>query len=108
MFVADVEQAVAFLRHVFHAEAEIVPGRPTDVHIGDSVVLVSSTDERQEFTSFLYIYVDDADATHQRAIDSGAVSIEDPLDTPYGDRRAMFRDTFGNHYQVAHQVDPAA
>jgi hypothetical protein len=25
-----------------------------------------------------------------------------PLDTPYGDRRAMVRDPFGNVFQVAH------
>ncbi|SUA46274.1 Uncharacterised protein [Nocardia africana] len=31
----------------------------------------------------------------------GAVAVEAPLDTPYGDRRAMVRDPFGNVYQIA-------
>jgi uncharacterized glyoxalase superfamily protein PhnB len=104
MFVSDVEKAVEFLRDVFGAAAQIEPGRPTNVHIGDSVVLVSSAAEREPFPSFLYVYVQDADSTYQHAMRAGAVSIEGPLDTPYGDRRAMFQDGFGNVYQVAHPL----
>ena len=103
IFVGDVDKAVAFLRAVFDATGNIEPGRPTDVHIGDSIVLVASASERAAFPAFLYVYVDDADATHHRAIEAGAESLEEPLDTPYGDRRAMFRDQFGNVYQVAHR-----
>jgi uncharacterized glyoxalase superfamily protein PhnB len=103
IFVGDVDKAVAFLRAVFDATGKIEPGRPTDVHIGDSIVLVASASERAAFPAFLYVYVDDADATHRRAIEAGAESMEEPLDTPYGDRRAMFRDQFGNVYQVAHR-----
>jgi hypothetical protein len=29
--------------------------------------------------------------------------MEAPLDTPYGDRRSMERDPFGNVYQIAHR-----
>jgi PhnB protein len=32
------------------------------------------------------------------------VSTEPPLNTPFGDRRAMVRDPFGNVYQIAHRV----
>ena len=103
MFVTDVEQTVTFLRTVFNATAQIEPGRPTDVHIGDSVVLVGSTTEREPFPAFLYIYVDNADVTYRRAVEAQADILEEPLDTPYGDRRAMFRDSFGNIYQVAHR-----
>jgi len=31
------------------------------------------------------------------------VSLEEPLPTPYGDRRAMVRDPFGNVFQIAHR-----
>jgi uncharacterized glyoxalase superfamily protein PhnB len=54
--------------------------------------------------AFLYVYVDDADAAYRRAIAAGAISIEEPRDTPYGDRRAMVADVFGNHYQIAHRA----
>jgi PhnB protein len=104
MFVSDVEGAVAFLREVFGATATIEPGRPTDVHIGDSVVIVGSAAERESFPACLYVYVDDADATHRRAIGAGATALEEPMGTPYGDRRGMFRDPFANVYQVAHRL----
>jgi len=49
----------------------------------------------------LYVYVDDTDATYARAIAFGATSLEDPRDTPYGDRRAMVRDPCDNLWQIA-------
>jgi PhnB protein len=103
MFVSDVARTVAFLRAVFDATANIEPGRPTDVHIGDSVILVGSAAERESLPVCLYIYVDDADATQRRAMGAGATVMEEPMDMPYGDRRGMFRDPFGNIYQVAHR-----
>ena len=106
LFVADPEAQVEFLRAVFDASGEIRPGRPTELRIGDSLVLVGSTAEREPFPAFLYIYVDDADTTYQRALNAGAIRVEQPLDTPYGDRRAMVRDRFGNVYQIAHRVEP--
>src|SRR5205823_3320293 len=93
-----------FLRDAFDAKGEIVPGRPAEIRIGDSLVMVTSASERDLFPAFLYVYVDDADRTYQRALDAGATSIEAPLDTPYGDRRAMVRDPFGNMLQIAHQM----
>jgi uncharacterized glyoxalase superfamily protein PhnB len=50
---------------------------------------------------FLYAYVSDADATYQRAIEAGARSLETPVDMPYGDRRAMVEDRWGNVWQIA-------
>ena len=101
--VDDVGALVEFLESVFFATSELEPGRPAEVRIGDSVIMVSSTAEREAFPAFLYIYVDDADEAFQRAIRVGATVIEEPLDTPYGDRRAMVRDPFGNILQIAHQ-----
>ena len=103
MLVSDVEQAVSFLRIVFDATAHIEAGRPSNVHIGDCVILVGSTAAREPFPAFLYVYVDDADVTYSRAVEAGAEILEPPVDTPYGDRRAMFRDSFGNVFQVAHE-----
>jgi PhnB protein len=106
VFVTDPDAQVEFLRAVFDASGEAQPGRPAEMRIGDSVIMVSSAVERELFPAFLYVYVDDADSTYQRALDAGAISIEGPLDTPYGDRRAMVRDQFGNVYQIAHRVEP--
>jgi PhnB protein len=89
---------------VFAASGDVEPGRPVEIHIGDSVIMISSTVEREPFPAFLYVYVDDADQVFHRAVDAGAQVLEEPLDTPYGDRRAMVRDPFGNVLQIAHAV----
>ena len=51
--------------------------------------------------AFLYVYVDDTDAAYRRAIDAGARSLEEPSDMPYGDRRCMVEDRWGNTWQIA-------
>src|SRR5262245_773701 len=86
LVVDDVDAQVAFLRAVFAATGEVTPGRPAELRIGDSVVMVSPSTERDAFPAFLYVYVDDADTTYDRAIRAGAQSLEPPVDTPYGDR----------------------
>ena len=107
MVVSDVGGAVEFLRATFGAVGEVHADRPAEVRIGDSIVLVSASGERAVFPAFLYVYVDDADTTYRRALAAGATSMEEPLDTPYGDRRGMVRDPFGNVYQIAtRSVDP--
>jgi PhnB protein len=102
--VADSAAQVAFLRSVFDATGEHHAERPAEIRIGDSLVMVTPAGAREPFPAFLYVYVDDADAAYRRALAAGAVSLEEPLDTPYGDRRAMVRDPFGNVWQIAHVI----
>ena len=78
-----------------------MPDRPTVVRIGDSNLMVGLVGPRPATAAFLYVYVDHADATYQRALDAAATSLEAPLDTPYGDRRAMVEDRWGNVWQIA-------
>jgi PhnB protein len=100
--VDDVAAQVRFLREVFAATGDLEPGRPAEMRIGDSVIMISSTAERDAFPAFLYVYVDDADEAFRRAVQAGAEVLEEPLDTPYGDRRAMVRDPLGNILQIAY------
>ncbi len=104
MAVPDVAATVAFLGAVFGATGDVRPGRPAEIQIGDSVVLVGSSDQRGVFPAFLYVYVSEADAAFHRAVAAGATALEEPLDTPYGDRRAMVRDPAGNVFQIAHRL----
>lgn len=99
--VEDVPGLVAFLRDVFAATGELTPDRPAVLAIGDALIMISGTGPRRATPAFLYVYVDDADAVYRRAIAAGARSIEEPLDTSYGDRRAMIEDAWGNTWQVA-------
>jgi PhnB protein len=105
MVVSDAAGAVEFLRTVFDAVGEVQAERPTEVRIGDSLVMVTSASEREPFPAFLYVYVDDADLAYNRAVNAGAMSLESPFNTPYGDRRAMVRDPFGNVFQIAHRTE---
>lgn len=63
--------------------------------------MVSEAGERAPATAFLYLYVADADACYGRAVELGATPLEAPADMPYGDRRAMVEDAWGNVWQIA-------
>lgn len=75
---------------------------PSEIHIGDSLVLVSGPrPDGAEIHAWLYLYDPDADAAYTRALAHGAVAIEAPGDTHYGDRRATIKDPCGNTWQIA-------
>ena len=99
--VDDPEALVAFIQHVFGATGHFNPERPSELRIGDSLLMVGSTTGRRPMPAFLYVYVDDADTVFRHALDLGAKSIEQPQDMPYGDRRAMVEDPWGNAWQIA-------
>ena len=97
----DARQFVDFLRQVFGATGDYQPDRPSVVVIGDSMVMISDAGIRSPMTAFLYVYVNDTDATYRRALDAGAHVLEAPSVTPYGDRRCMVEDKWGNTWQIA-------
>src|SRR5262245_22483001 len=92
---------VEFCKRVLGATGEVQEARPSIVTVGDSIVMVSEAGARPAATAFLYVYVSDADATYRRAVEAGARTLEEPLDTPYGDRRCMVEDAWGNTWQIA-------
>lgn len=102
--VQDANHFVEFLKQVFGAIGQYEAARPSVISIGDSLVMISDAGVRPSMTAFLYVYVDDADLTYRRALDSGARTIEEPFDTPYGDRRCMVEDKWGNTWQIAHRT----
>jgi len=97
----DAKQLVGFLEQVFGASGEYQQDRPSVIWIGDSIIMISDAGIRSPMTAFLYVYVNDTDATYRRAMDAGARSLEEPSDTPYGDRRCMVEDNWGNTWQIA-------
>jgi PhnB protein len=97
----DATELVKFLKDAFGASGGLPAEGPAQLRIGDSLVMVSESGPRQATEAFLYLYVEDADATYRRAIAAGAAALEQPDDMPYGDRRAMVRDPGGNVWQIA-------
>jgi PhnB protein len=95
------EKLVEFVKKVFGAAGEYHRQAPAELRLGDSIIMVSDAGVRDPMTACLYVYVENADITWQRAIEAGAQSIEDPSDMPYGDRRGMVKDQWGNTWQIA-------
>ena len=99
--VHGAKQMVEFVQRVFDGTGEYREDRPAVIDIGDSKIMISDAGIRKPMPAFLYVYVKNADETYKRAIQAGASPVEEPTDTPYGDRRGMFEDPCGNTWQVA-------
>ena len=99
--VRNARQLVEFIEQVFGATGEYRQALPSEIRIGNSVILISDAGVRPPMTAFLYVYVDDTDAAYRRALDAGARTLEVPSDMPYGDRRCMVEDQWGNTWQIA-------
>jgi len=108
LFTQDVQGLVDFLKRVFDAYGDVPAGRPAEITIGDSRLMISDGGGiRAPLSALLYAYVPVPDAPYRRAIAAGAETIEPLSNTPYGDRRAMVRDRWGNTWQIATRSPPA-
>ena len=73
-----------------------------ELRIGDAVIMFAEAGG--QFTVMnagMYIHVDDADITYQKALDAGAVTVEgqEPSDKDYG-RTCGVTDPFGNTWWI--------
>jgi uncharacterized glyoxalase superfamily protein PhnB len=57
--------------------------------------------EAQPMPCYLHLYVPDADALYEQALQAGATSVEAPTNKPYGDRSAAVKDPFGNTWYLS-------
>ncbi len=103
--VQDTKLFIEFLRRVFSATGEFNENSPSEIRIGDSLVVISDAGIRRQRTAFLYVYVSDTDATYKRVVHAGARSLEVSFDTTYGDRRCMARDNWSNTWQIATHLE---
>jgi len=101
IFVRDSLKMVEFLKAAFGATGDHQMSRPSEIRIGDSILMVSGIEFRGAVSAFLYVYVDDVDATYRRAMAAGARSLEAPALMPYGDHRCMVQDDWDNVWQIA-------
>jgi uncharacterized glyoxalase superfamily protein PhnB len=99
--VHRAEELVQFVKRVFQATGDFRPDTPAVMKLGDSMIMISDAGVRAPSPAFLYIYVSDTDATYRRALEAGAKSVEEPAEMPYGDRRGMVEDRWGNIWQIA-------
>lgn len=108
LIVEGVAGLIDFLKQAFDAvETERLPGPDGkvghgEVRIGDSIVMMGeASGEWKAMPGFIYLYVNDTDATYKRALDAGATSVMEPADQFYGDRNAGVKDASGNMWWIA-------
>ena len=97
----DPSALVQLIKLVFDATGEYRPGAPAILRIGDHMIMISDAAARGAMPASLYVYLRNADETHRRAVAARALSLEEPFDVPYGDRRAIVADRCGNTWQIA-------
>ena len=110
--VQGAARLLEFLKHAFGGTVTEQIQQPdgtighAEVRIGDSVVMIADArGEWKPMCSAMYLYVDDADATYQRALQAGATSMMEPADQFYGDRHGGVTDPFGNFWWIATHVE---
>jgi PhnB protein len=111
--------SIAFYGKAFGAKEKFrMPdkqGRIThaEIEIGDSCVMMA--DEAPQMDAFsaehyggspasLLIYTEDCDAMYKQAVATGATSLREPADQPYGDRMAGVKDPFGYKWWIATHI----
>jgi PhnB protein len=112
--------AIDFYREVFGARERMridMPGGRighAELQIGDSVLMLA--DEMLDMgypgpksvggtPVTISVYVEDVDATFDRAIKAGAIERRPVEDQFYGDRSGQFEDPFGHRFNVATHIE---
>jgi PhnB protein len=122
LIVNGGNKALEFYRNVFGATERMrFPGpngtvAHAEIEIGDSVVIVEDASSYMGTQAppveglagspmFLYIYVDNVDATIARAVELGATLKRPAQDQFYGDRDGFIIDPFGHGWTVASHIE---
>ena len=119
LIIKDAAQALEFYQRAFGAEnlgQMLTPDGKKVIHgmmrIGDSMVMLTdefpeclhpfvSPKTNQGTTITMHLYVDDADAAYQRAVDAGCTPNMPPMDAFWGDRYGQVFDPFGHAWSIA-------
>lgn len=99
-FIDFVTNAFVGKELMRHAEGDMI--LHAKVQIGDSVIeLGEARYPTQPLPSAIYLYVDDVDATYERALKAGGISMLEPTDPAYGGRSAWVKDPFDNVWYLS-------
>jgi PhnB protein len=119
LVVKGGDEAIEFYKKAFGAEErghmKSPDGRTAhaELKIGDSIFMLS--DEFPEMKSLspnsiggsplsLYVYVEDVDATFEKAISAGAKVLDPVTDQFWGDRHGRLKDPFGHQWNIATHI----
>ncbi|MEO8854554.1 MAG: VOC family protein [Ginsengibacter sp.] len=106
LIVPNAEGFLSFTEKVFNAKeiSKYMRDEKTIMHaeimIGDSTIMFAdATEEFKPSTSGLFIYVENADETFEKAIQDGASVLREMNDEEYG-RSGGIKDLFGNTWWI--------
>jgi PhnB protein len=106
LIVKGAAEFIAFTEKVFDAREtyKVMRDEDTIMHaeimIGEcTIMLADSTDMYAERPAGVFVYVDSADDTYKKAIETGATVITRLSDQPYG-RSGGVMDPFGNTWWI--------
>lgn len=114
----DVGSALKFLSKAFGFRQYGRPMTARDgtirhaaMQLGDDLIMMGCPGDTYrnpkrlgQATQNLYVNVDDVDKHYRRAKKAGARILEEPLDTPYGDRRYGAEDPEGHQWYFARPI----
>ena len=101
-FLVDVFEAVE-LRRFPDAEGKVVHA---EVRIDDTVVMIADGGgDWPPIASSVHVYVPDVDATYERALEAGAISIQKPVKKEDEDKRGGVKDAGGTSWWIATRVE---
>lgn len=112
LIVNGAEATINFLRQVFAAiELRRFPDDSgklmhAEVRIDDTVIMLAdpAPPDWLSVPSQVHIYVKDVDATYKRALEAGAVSVQEPIKKQDEDKRGGVKDSGGTTWWIATKV----
>lgn len=112
LMVENPNELIDFLKIAFYADEIDRSINPENGEIANVILKIGSTcfmisQARGQFlnmrTSF-YLYVDNVDEIHQRAVESGAKVEFEPADMDYQDRQSGVVDPSGNYWWISKRL----
>ena len=113
LIVDNAAGTLEFLKRVFAAvELRRFPGDDgklvhAEVRIDDTVIMLAdgAPPAWPAVASHVHIYVQDVEATYRRALEAGAVSVQEPVKKQDEDKRGGIRDAGGTTWWIATRVE---
>ena len=113
LIVDGANATIDFLKRVFDAvELRRFPDKAgklmhAEVRIEDTVIMLAdpAPPDWLPIPSYVHIYVSDVDAYYRRALEAGAVSVQEPNKKQDEDKRGGVRDAGGTTWWIATKVE---
>lgn len=111
LIATNANATIAFLTEVFNAvELRRFPDaegkiRHAEVRLDDTVIMLADgADGWPPIPAHVHVYVPDVDATYHRALQFGAIPVQEPVKKEDEDKRGGVKDVGGTTWWIATKV----